>query len=222
MWEQLIGMGVEQAGSALQQWRNEEMAGKAWDRTKKLYQRRYQWMMSDMEAAGLNPILAYQQGAGGTPSAPVAQTVNPTAGTAANVRAAVQQRQELKNLESQNKLMREQWEKTRQDTYTGIATESRERTQAYLNEANERLAEAEAQRAASSAKQMEAQADWYRVQARLGRLEVPGKEVEAAIDSSAYGVATRAVDRLPAGVGALMRPRPAGRPPIIIRNEVRR
>lgn len=35
---------------------------------KHMYQHRYQYQMEDMAKAGLNPILAYQQGAGGTPS----------------------------------------------------------------------------------------------------------------------------------------------------------
>lgn len=50
-------------------------SNQAWDRTKAIYERRYQWTMNDMRKAGLNPILAYQQGASG--GAAVPQTSQP-------------------------------------------------------------------------------------------------------------------------------------------------
>lgn len=43
----------------------------------RMYKARYQWTMRDMEKAGLNPILAYQQGAGAAGSAgPIASVPN--------------------------------------------------------------------------------------------------------------------------------------------------
>lgn len=48
-------------------------AKKARQFTREVMNNRYQWMMQDMRQAGLNPILAYQQGPGGGSGAPQGQ-----------------------------------------------------------------------------------------------------------------------------------------------------
>lgn len=62
-----VAEGVGQIYGAQQA---EQAASKAWKRTRWLYMNRYQLTMEDMRRAGLNPILAYQTMAGGSPSAP--------------------------------------------------------------------------------------------------------------------------------------------------------
>lgn len=157
----------EMIGTGLQQWRNEEMAGKAWDQQKKMMRRRYQWMMADMEAAGLNPILAYQQGAPpNVPTMPFLPAVNPAEGMSSSVKQAMRVRGELEKLEKENKLLRDQSDKVRQDTNTSVWTEQRERTQAHLNE---RLAE----QASASAKSLLANAKYTDITAKLAETGIP-------------------------------------------------
>lgn len=49
---------------------NRSQSNKAYQRQKNAMKSRYQWTMGDMKAAGLNPILAYQQGSSGGVSVP--------------------------------------------------------------------------------------------------------------------------------------------------------
>lgn len=61
-----IAQGVTDiASSALGAHFAHTQAKKARQFTREVYHNRYQWTMSDMRAAGLNPILAYSQGTGG-------------------------------------------------------------------------------------------------------------------------------------------------------------
>lgn len=76
------------------------------------YKRRYQWTMDDMEAAGLNPILAYQQGTGGpigSPGASAAAMPNVGQAIAAGIGAgasATQARTQRKRLGQELEMMR--------------------------------------------------------------------------------------------------------------------
>lgn len=66
-----IGQGVtDMAQSGLGAYFTNRETNQAWSRQKAVYTRRYQWMMNDMKKAGLNPILAYQQGPAGGAAVP--------------------------------------------------------------------------------------------------------------------------------------------------------
>lgn len=54
----------------------------AYNRAKKMYKSRYQWTMEDMRKAGLNPILAYQQGVGSPGTANMTKIPDLAAGMA--------------------------------------------------------------------------------------------------------------------------------------------
>ena len=67
--------GLFATGLASQANKNAKKAARrAFERSVKAYKHRYQWTMEDMRKAGLNPILAYGQGAGSAPTAQQAQT----------------------------------------------------------------------------------------------------------------------------------------------------
>lgn len=63
-------------GSGLSAYFANRESNQAWQRTKAIYKSKYQWTMGDMKAAGLNPILAYQQG--GTGGGAVPQSSSPS------------------------------------------------------------------------------------------------------------------------------------------------
>lgn len=58
--------------------RNKQYATTAYERNLKAHGSRYQRSMADMKKAGLNPMLAYQQGGGSTPSASTPSAASPS------------------------------------------------------------------------------------------------------------------------------------------------
>lgn len=74
-WAAAAQAGAQLADTGLQVWSamrankaNESIARKNIEFGREMAQNRYQYTMADMRKAGLNPILAYQQGASGVPA----------------------------------------------------------------------------------------------------------------------------------------------------------
>jgi hypothetical protein len=67
----LIGGGLNLAGSLFSNASNRDIANQANQFSAQQYATRYQTTVKDMQAAGLNPMLAYGQGAGSAPSGQV-------------------------------------------------------------------------------------------------------------------------------------------------------
>lgn len=98
------------------------------------YKNRYKWQMQDMQRAGLNPILAYQTGAGGLPgaSAPAGASSSasgqpgaaaPVVNEDAHALAAVNSAYENARKGTEQKVMRETMKRLQQEVKTGAATE---------------------------------------------------------------------------------------------------
>ncbi len=108
-----LGAAAGIAGDAFAAQSNIDEAQKSRDFTADIYQRRYQWTMADMKKAGLNPILAYKQGAGGPGGSAMAHVGSSAAGALPAVNTAIQaeaventikkQEEEIKNLAEQRK-----------------------------------------------------------------------------------------------------------------------
>ncbi len=114
-WGAAVGAGIGAASDAIKTGvgmafaKGEAKKQRRW--AQDMYQHRYQYTMADMKKAGLNPILAYQQGAGNFGSGASAQA--PAGGSsmgssaAAGV-AAERLMQEKKNMKANVKLMESQ------------------------------------------------------------------------------------------------------------------
>jgi len=93
---------TDMASSGLGAYFANRETNQAWSRQKAVMTRRYQWMMTDMKKAGLNPILAYQQGPSG--GAAVPQSSQPAVKTSdyvASGREAALLGAQLRNIEAQ-------------------------------------------------------------------------------------------------------------------------
>jgi hypothetical protein len=127
----------------------------------------WQRAVSDMRAAGINPMLAFSQGGASTPPGAMTRVESPTkdAISALNLRTLSETikniREDTKVKQAQQYLMADQAGAALQDSY---------------------LKNKQAQVAAASAESI--------------RLDNVGRAVEAAIDSTAYGKATRAIGRV--------------------------
>lgn len=120
----------------------------------------YQRSMKDMEAAGLNPMLAFSQGGASTPSAQVGQSQAASKGGMGRaVSGAINNAtgQTMKGIELQNS--------------TGVA-----KSQAELNSANAATAPTQAKLNASSAKQADQQALKLKAETARVRNELPRDE----------------------------------------------
>lgn len=136
----------------------------------------FQRGMADMEAAGLNPILAYSQGGAPSPSGSAVGAVTgaPMQKTSRAIEAfnsAMEARAKIASIEN-----------VREDT-------DKKRSEKYLSDQLKYKAQADMAVAANTAKLVDQQA-------KNLRLQSSGLQVESDIDKSLVGKASRIVDRL--------------------------
>lgn len=176
MFSSVVGAVGNVVGGIIQNDSNEKVAERQMSYQTDMSNTAYQRAMTDMKAAGLNPMLAYSQGGASSPSGSTYHAENiisPAVNSALSWRQADA---ELNNLKAQNKNIS-------QDTE--------------LKKALQKSAEKEADLKANSARVAKNNAD-------LLEKQMPGADVEKNIDTGKYGVMLRYVNRiLPAFNSAL-------------------
>ncbi len=152
----------------------------------------YQRSMADMKLAGLNPILAYQRGGANTPSGSMALQENVGLPVGAGIREganAASTAMQVRRAKEEIGQIGATTDRLVEDTATA-------RTQQSLNAANTRRADQDAKTSASTERLNAARWD-------LERAALPGAQLQAEIDNSAYGRAMRYVERATKTVGPI-------------------
>ncbi len=106
----------------------QEAAQRQMDFQKEAYQNRYNWQMEDMRQAGLNPLLAYQTGAGGSPAGASYSPVNVEAGALPAAQSAAAQAK----ISAEQRVMASTIRRINQDVKTGKAQERNLGTDTFL------------------------------------------------------------------------------------------
>lgn len=107
-WGAVVGGALGLLGTKMSNDKSEANTAASYENTRMLRQTAYQDTTQDLKAAGLNPMLAYQNSATAATPSPVAQNRNLMEGVV-NSAMAVEQ---VKNVKEQNELLRAQTAKT--------------------------------------------------------------------------------------------------------------
>ena len=93
--------------------------------SRETYQNRYLWTMQDMARAGMNPMLAYQQGVGSSPGGAQYQARDIISPAVSSAQAARRLNAEIDNIESQTKKNRADAQLATQKDMTELALQSK-------------------------------------------------------------------------------------------------
>ena len=168
----------------------------------------YQTAVKDMQAAGLNPMLAYQNGGAGNLSGAVSASAQNALGQF--VSSALQTRQmegqleqiehQNRNLEEQNKQIQANTQESkdraflnRQQAMTEVAKSFREEQAGILDKLE---SQARIGLMAAQTRNYDANSAYTALRNRLDRLDLPGKEVDAWVRRQPIGGYGRAVGTL--------------------------
>jgi hypothetical protein len=106
------------------------------------YATRYQTQVKDMEAAGLNPMLAYMQSPGSAPTGQQYQVSNPFERVASDYSSAANVQRQGENIESQTAVNRaETWLKQAQERFANVSADQGRATIGKLETEAKKIAE---------------------------------------------------------------------------------
>ena len=142
----LIAGGFSAFGQSMANREARRAAQRQMDFQERMFRNRYQYTMADMRAAGLNPILAYQQGGGAAPGGASYAPGNVGAGAAAALESgassavdAYRARQDVIKSRKEVDLLDKVIEKTAQETRTSSAVMSNQYHQAKEHAQREKI-----------------------------------------------------------------------------------
>lgn len=174
-----VAGGLNYAGARQANKMNLKIAREQMDYQERMSNTAYQRSMLDMQAAGLNPILAYSQGGASSPGGASATMSNEATGAVASAVDAARTFAELRNLKAQNSNLKSQDEKLRAETdMTKVLTKNAKAT-TRITENNALASDAEIPNIIRNELINKSSAgDWLHILNRLN----PGKAIDSVIN----------------------------------------
>jgi len=170
-----IGGASSLVGGLLANSSNRKMAQKQMDFQERMSSTAYQRATADMRAAGLNPMLAFQQGGASSPSGAMASMDDPVTPAVSSAMDAARTKEDLENLRAQNENLRSQNKQIDSQTT--------------LNQALHESAVQDAKLKSSSAKSVD-------VNTALAASKLPAAKNQADVESGKFGKIMAYVDRV--------------------------
>ncbi len=159
------------------------------DFQERMYGQRYQAQMADMRAAGLNPILSYQQGAPGGPAG-ASYTAQPETGGQAAVTTASQTRRSRQ----EERVMRATMKRVNQEVLTSKASEADLRQGAFLKNNLSYQAIDQAHLNRKAAEKIEAETAIAKQNLQSAKAAAAAAKHEEAFFKTPYGRAIKNID----------------------------
>lgn len=178
----MMGMMTEAIGSYIQNKENRRATRHARKHQERMYKHRYQWAVEDLEAAGLNPVIALGPGPStpGTPS-PIPMQ-NPMSGMSRSARDAAKLKEEIGILKNQEEESRHRVHKTAYESAVA------EQTALNLRDARKKIV-ADTELAKANARQTN-------VDTELLKTALPGARAIEEFDASKEGTTFRKLKRV--------------------------
>lgn len=149
-------------------------------------QNRYRWAVHDLRQAGLNPMLAYTQGAGPMASMTAPRFETPSPGTGARAIAAAK---DLPFAAKAKDLAETQVEAGRTAVEANVASAKRDSSQSALNRELEAVAKRDAELKIATAKKVD-------VERELSESMLPSAAAVKGFDESTLGGVLRVINRI--------------------------
>lgn len=155
-------------------------------RQRQAMQNRYRWAVHDLRQAGLNPMLAYTQGAGPMASMTGPRMDSPAPGMVGRALGAAR---EAPFVSRAKELAEAELESTRASAEAGVASADKDKSQVQVNKQLEAVAQRDAELKTATAKKVD-------VERKLSESMLPSAEAVKGFDESTLGGVLRVINRI--------------------------
>lgn len=176
---------------------NIQLARESRDWSERMSNSAYQRAVTDMRAAGLNPMLAYQQGGASTPSPTTANVVAPKlgAGLASSAKSAIELMSSQDNVKADTTLKQKSADKTETESALNAQLAQKAQANAKESEANTALSNVQAANVAAATPGVNARAARDVMDTEVRKIQQPNEKTLAPADPF--------LDRISKGLGAV-------------------